>query len=163
VAVRTIYVKFGGKTGLLGAVLQDKRQQFFASMDMARDMRPLKEVLDDFAGRLYRMITTPEAVALQRMLAAEARSNPELVETFFATGPTVTREAIAQFLQRPDIRPQLRDDLPFEQLPVHLTNCILGDQMSRLLLSRQEGTPEQCAQALRGRMALFYNSVLRQA
>ncbi|RZL04408.1 MAG: TetR/AcrR family transcriptional regulator [Rubrivivax sp.] len=161
VAVRTIYIKFGGKNGLLSAMLQDKRAQFFADMDLAKDPRPVREVLDDFAARLYSLLTSPEAVALQRMLAAEARSNPQMVDTFYAMGPNVTRDAIACFLQRPDVRAQLRDDLPVDQLPVHLINCVLGDQLSRVLRGQQEGTPEQCAAARRQRMELFYRSVLR--
>lgn len=161
VAVRTLYTKFGGKNGLLSALLQDKRAQFFADMDMDRDQRPIREVLDDFATRLYSLLTSPEAVGLQRILAAEARSNPQLVDTFFAMGPNVTRDAIARFLRRPDVRAQLLDDLPEDQLPVHLINCVLGDQLSRVLRGHQEGTPEQCTEARRKRMELFYRSVLR--
>ncbi|WP_230180479.1 TetR/AcrR family transcriptional regulator [Aquabacterium sp. CECT 9606] len=161
VAVRTIYIKFGGKNGLLSALLQDKRAQFFADMDLDKDQRPIREVLDDLATRLYSLLTSPEAVGLQRMLAAEARSNPQLVDTFFAMGPNVTRDAIARFLKRPDVRDQLLDDLPEDQLPVHLINCVLGDQLSRVLRGQPEGTPEQCTAARRKRMELFYRSVLR--
>ncbi|RRS04737.1 TetR/AcrR family transcriptional regulator [Aquabacterium soli] len=161
VAVRTIYIKFGGKIGILRALMQDKRDAIFDSIDLERDPRPIREVLDDFATRLYSLLTSPEAVGLQRMLAAEARANPELVDTFFAMGPDVSRGAIAQFLQRPEVRAQLRDDLPFAQLPVLLINTVLGDQLSRVLRDRQEGTPEECALALRQRMEMFYRSVLR--
>jgi TetR/AcrR family transcriptional repressor of mexJK operon len=95
------------------------------------------------------------------MLTAEAHSNPELVDTFFDNGPNVTREAIARYLQRPEVRAQLRDDLPIAQLPVYLINCITGDQLSRVLRDHSEGTPEQCAKALQERLDLFYRSVLR--
>ena len=161
VAVRTIYIKFGGKIGILKALMQDKRDAMFDNIDMERDPRPLREVIDDFAARLYNLLTSPEAVGLQRMLAAEARANPELVDTFFAMGPEVSRGAIAQYLQRPEVRAQLRDDLPFSQLPVLLINTVLGDQLSRVLRDQQEGTPEECAQALKQRLELFYRSVLR--
>ncbi len=161
VAVRTIYIKFGGKIGILKALMQEKREQLFDSIDMGQDPRPLQEVLNDFATRLYNLLTSPDAVGLQRMLAAEARSNTELIDTFFAMGPDVSRQAIAQFLQRPEVRAQLRDDLPFEQLPVLLINAVLGDQLSRVLRDKQEGTPEECARALSQRMAMFYRSVLR--
>ncbi|MGH6646994.1 TetR/AcrR family transcriptional regulator [Aquabacterium sp.] len=161
VAVRTIYIKFGGKNGLLSALLQDKRARFFSDIDLDNDQRPLREVLEDFSTRLYNLLTSPEAMAMQRMLAAEARDNPQLVDTFFTMGPNITRDAIARFLQRPDVRAQLRDDLPEDQLPVHLINCVLGDQLSRVLRGQQEGTPEQCTAARRRRMELFYRSVLR--
>lgn len=161
VAVRTIYIKFGGKPGILRALLQEKRAEFFATMDLEHDPRPVKEVIDEFATRLYSLLTSPDAIALQRMLTAEARSTPELVDTFFDNGPNVTREAIARYLQRPQVRAQLRDDLPEAQLPVFLINCIVGDQLSRLLRDYNEGTPEQCAKAMHERLALFYRSVLR--
>jgi TetR/AcrR family transcriptional repressor of mexJK operon len=161
VAVRTIYIKFGGKLGILRALLQEKRAAFFDTMDLDHDPRPVKEVIDEFATRLYRLLTSPDAMALQRMLTAEAHSNPELVDTFFDNGPNVTREAIARYLQRPEVRAQLRDDLPMAQLPVFLINCIVGDQLSRVLRDYNEGTPEQCAKALQERLALFYRSVLR--
>lgn len=161
VAVRTIYTKFGGKAGILQAVMQAKRAEFFADMDMDLDPRPIRTVLDEFASRLYRLLTSPDSVALQRILAAEANTNPELIDTFFDNGPSVTREAIARYLRRPDVRAQLRDDVPQDQLPVYLINCILGDQHTRVLRNRQEGTPEQCQIALQQRMALFYRSVLR--
>ena len=39
VAVRTIYVKFGGKAGLLNAVLVANRERFFNTHDMEQDQR----------------------------------------------------------------------------------------------------------------------------
>ena len=45
VAVRTIYVKFGGKAGLLHAVLAAKRDRFFRSQPMETDPRPLQEIV----------------------------------------------------------------------------------------------------------------------
>lgn len=58
------------------------------------------------------------------------------------------------------MRAKLRDDLPEDELPedelaVHLINRIVGDQLSRVLRGKQEGTPEECDEALRQRMALF--------
>ena len=55
VAVRTIYVKFGGKAGLLNAVLAAKRDRFFRSQPMETDPRPLREVIDEFARQMYEL------------------------------------------------------------------------------------------------------------
>src|SRR4051812_47661700 len=49
VAVRTIYVKFGGKAGLLNAVLVANRERYFSTHDMEHDQRALKEIVADFA------------------------------------------------------------------------------------------------------------------
>jgi TetR/AcrR family transcriptional repressor of mexJK operon len=133
VAVRTIYVKFGGKAGLLNAVIADGRAQFFGSMeDMETDPRPMEDILRDFALRFLELISMPTFCSLHRMVVAEARTTPELAETFFEAGPQRTRKSWAAS-SRPDIRAQLRPDLRPELLPVFLLNCIMGDQMSRLL------------------------------
>ncbi|MYM30473.1 TetR family transcriptional regulator [Duganella sp. CY15W] len=134
VAVRTIYVKFGGKAGLLNAVIADGRAQFFGSMeDMETDPRPMEDILRDFALRFLELISIPTFCSLHRMVVAEARTTPELAETFFEAGPQRTRIELGRFFARPDIRAQLRPDLRPELLPVFLLNCIMGDHMSRLL------------------------------
>src|SRR5476649_342280 len=49
VAVRTIYVKFGGKAGLLNAVIAEGRARFFGGVfNMGTDMRPIEDILTDF-------------------------------------------------------------------------------------------------------------------
>ena len=123
-------------------------------------MRPFQVAMDDFARRLFDMATTPEAVALQRVLAAEALSQSELVDAFLGMGPHVTRDAIARYLCRKDIREQLVEDLPWAQMPVYLTNCVLGDQTTRVLGRPHELSSEGRYEALAHRMKLFYRSVL---
>ncbi|MDY0747192.1 TetR/AcrR family transcriptional regulator [Paucibacter sp. R3-3] len=161
VAVRTIYVKFGGKPGLLSALLLAKREKYFSGLDLAQDPRPLQEVIGDFSARFYELICSEEALALQRMLAAESCTNPEFVRTFFEQGPNRTRATIAAYLDRPDVRAQLREDVAHELLPVFLINCILGDQLTLMLLRPALPSPEQRAKELAQRLDLFYKAVLR--
>lgn len=161
VAVRTIYVKFGGKAGLLKAVMESRRDRFFKVRDMETDTRPFKEIIDDFAGHFVHLLCLPEAVSLQRVVIAEARDNPELAQAFFDAGPRLTRELLERFFARPDIRAQLREDLPFDLLPMHLLNCIAGDQMERFLFPQSHAYYEQVRNRLDDRLALFYRSVLR--
>jgi TetR/AcrR family transcriptional repressor of mexJK operon len=101
--------------------------------DMETDPRPMEDILRDFALRFLELISMPTFCSLHRMVVAEARTTPELAETFFEAGPQRTREELGRFFARPDIRAQLRPDLRPELLPVFLLNCIMGDQMSRLL------------------------------
>jgi TetR/AcrR family transcriptional regulator, mexJK operon transcriptional repressor len=162
VAVRTIYVKFGGKAGLLSAVLAAGRSRFFSITEMETDKRSIPEIIDDFADRFLAMITAPTALSMQRMVIAESKSNPELAQTFFATGPLETRAMLERFFARPDIAAQLHGDVDVEQLPVYLLNCIMGDQLRRFLLDDQAGAAGDDASALKRRLALFYRSALRQ-
>src|SRR5689334_22975805 len=74
VAVRTIYVKFGGKAGLLNAIIAEGRARFFAGMSsMDTDTRPMEEVLTDFCLRFLDLVSAPAFVKLHRMVIAEAK------------------------------------------------------------------------------------------
>jgi TetR/AcrR family transcriptional repressor of mexJK operon len=161
VAVRTIYVKFGGKAGLLNAVMESRRDQFFRIGALETDMRPFREIIDEFARRLLDLLSSPEPTSLQRVVIAEAPSNPELAETFYEAGPKLTRDMLDRFFARPDIRAQLREDLPFEQLPTHLINCISGDQLGRFLFPQRAVAREEVLRQLDARLGLFYRAVLR--
>ncbi len=134
VAVRTIYVKFGGKAGLFSAVIAAGRNHFFADMDdLDATTRPLRDVLADFGMHFMDLVTSPVAVALHRIVIAESQSTPELAQAYFDVGPRQTREQVVRVLSRPDIRPLLRDDVPLEMLAVQFLNCLMGDHMRRLL------------------------------
>jgi TetR/AcrR family transcriptional repressor of mexJK operon len=160
VAVRTIYVKFGGKAGLLHAVLADKRHRFFRSQPMQTDTRPLKEIVDEFARNMYELLTSQEAVDMQRIVMAEAPTNPELAEAFWNGGPRQTREMLARFFARPDIRAQLHPDIELDLLPGHLMGCIAGDQLCRFVVPSEKLSPEEGSRELDRRLALFYRGVL---
>ncbi|QJE00818.1 TetR/AcrR family transcriptional regulator [Massilia forsythiae] len=160
VAVRTIYVKFGGKTGLLHAVLAAKRDRFFGGQQMDADTRPLKEVVDEFAHRMHDLLVSQEVIDMQRVVLSEAPSNPELAEAFWNGGPRQTREMLLRFFSRPDIRAQLRPDVPVDLLPGYLMTCIAGEQMMSFMRPQEAIPAETARRELERRLDLFYRSVL---
>jgi len=165
VAVRTIYVKFGGKAGLFAAVIAAGRTHFFADMDdVDTTTRPLRDVLFDFGLHLMSLLTSPAAIALHRMVIAEAQSNPELAQAFFDVGPGQTRAHLIRLFSRPDIRAQLRDDVPLDMLTVQLLNCLMGDQIRRYLF-QPEGLPplEDIHRQLNVGLDMFLGGALRRA
>jgi len=161
VAVRTIYVKFGGKAGLLAAVLVARRGQFFQVRDMEHDTRPVKEVLDDFAHQFFDLLCNEQAIAMQRVVIAEAPGNPELADTYYDSGPRLTRAMLERFFARPDVRAQLRTDLSFDNLPSLLTSWISGDPIARLVLPHTQPARAEAHRLLAERLAMFYRAVLR--
>lgn len=161
VAVRTIYVKFGGKAGLLKAAIDANRDQFYALNDLENDTRPVPEVLLEFGLHFYNMITAPVAVRMQRMVIAEARTSPELAETFFNTGPRQTREMLARYFERPDIRVQLNDGINTALLPAFLLNCLIGDQFTRFLFDEHDALALEVSANVRQRLELFLHAALR--
>jgi AcrR family transcriptional regulator len=165
VAVRTIYVKFGGKAGLLKAIIAGGRLRQFSSMgDMQTDRRPLVQILNDFGLRFLELVSTPAAIELQRMVIAEARTNPELAATFHQAGPLQTRAMLTRFFARLDIAAQFRSDLAPAMLTSHLINCLMGDQSTRFLFLQEPG-PEMTEQDRLGPVQqgldLFLRATLR--
>lgn len=133
VAVRTIYVKFGGKAGLLNAVITEGRARYFAGMtDMETDPRPAIEILTEFSVRFVELLSLPAFIKLHRMVIAEAQTTPDLALTFFRAGPMQMREQLGCFFRRADIAAQLSTELSPETLSIHLLNCLLGDQATRI-------------------------------
>jgi TetR/AcrR family transcriptional repressor of mexJK operon len=161
VAVRTIYVKFGGKAGLLEAVLMSRRDAFFRMRDMEHDMRPFRDVVDDFAHQFFDLLCKDQLIAMQRVVIAEAADNPELARTFYDAGPRLTREMLERFFAREDIRAQLRPDLPYEQLPVFLTSAISGDAMQRFVFPHDQPRHAEAHRLLEQRLEMFHRAVLR--
>ncbi len=163
VAVRTIYVKFGGKAGLLNAIIAEGRARFFAGMSsMDTDTRPMEEVLTDFCLRFLDLVSAPAFVKLHRMVIAEAKTTPELAITFNQAGPKQTREQLSRFFARPEIKAQLRTQVPHDALAVHLINCLLGDQLSRALFGIDEQpTAEENLRRVQQGLDLFFHGVLR--
>ena len=162
VAVRTIYVKFGGKAGLFQAVLTANRDRFMAADGIEQDTRSMREIVAQFGVEFLEMITAPDALAVQRMIVAEANTNPELAQSFFEAGPRLTREMLARFFARPDIRAQLRDDLDVTLLPSYLIQCVMGDPFARFLFDPATEPREQVHARLEQRLELFYQSVLKR-
>jgi TetR/AcrR family transcriptional repressor of mexJK operon len=161
VAVRTIYVKFGGKAGLLQAVIEANRKRFFNLDQMDTDPRPLRTVITEFSRLFHDLITAPLAMSMQRMVLAEAPANPELAKAYFDAGPHQVREMLARYFARPEIRAQLRDDVALDLLPMHLLNCVMGDHFYRFLFEPAPQTHAEIMAALERRLELFFHGVLR--
>jgi TetR/AcrR family transcriptional repressor of mexJK operon len=162
VAVRTIYVKFGGKAGLFSAAITRGRARFFSDMaNLETDTRSMEEILGDYALRFLELVSQPGFVNLHRMVIAEARTTPELAETFFDAGPRKSREQLACFFSRPDIKPRLRPELPVEFLAVYFVNCLMGDTMCRMLFPPdQPPTPADIRRQAAQGVDLFLRSVV---
>jgi len=96
------------------------------------------------------------------MVVAEAKTTPELAETFFQAGPQRSREQLWRLFDRPEIRARLRPELSREVLAVHLLNCLLGDLMVRTLFPKDQlPTPEELRQQADLGLDLFLRSALR--
>lgn len=162
VAIRTIYVKFGGKAGLFKAVIMRRREEFFATTeDMEQSGVNVRDFLIDFAQRYRQLASQPDAAALYKVVIAEAHHEPELAEAFFDAGPRQTRETLARFFSRFDVQAQLHIDAPVDDLPAHFLNCVMGDYVKSLLLESRWLSAEADLMPAEVGVDLFLRGVLR--
>jgi nitrite reductase/ring-hydroxylating ferredoxin subunit/AcrR family transcriptional regulator len=134
VAARTIYAKFGGKLGLFEAVIACERDRLLANLDEhTPGKRALPDLLEDFCSRYLALVNTPRAIAIQRMVIAEAAQNPQLGRVFYDAGPGALRARLTGLFAHPLSQGAFRPGLSPEQLTNFLLSCLLGDSTQRLL------------------------------
>lgn len=135
VAIRTIYVKFGDKDGLFGAVVCAWSRQCASALEgLIGDRLPLADLLADAGMRLHTLLSDPLAVCLRQTILVKAYDNPPLARTLHDAGIGRIHAMLDSLFRRPAIRAQLRRPLPSTALPVLFINSIMGDQMLTGLL-----------------------------
>ena len=84
----TIYQHFDGKAALFGASLGRECERRLAGVFQdSGNAADLATALRDIGTRFIDMVISPEGLAIERSVMAEARRFPELAEAFFAAGP----------------------------------------------------------------------------
>lgn len=94
----TLYTYFGGRDGLLKAVLLDVMNETFQQENSPLPSQP-KPFLQFIARVTYKAVFSDEAIAIYRMAISEAPSSPELAKVFLQTGPQVARQMLSQSLK----------------------------------------------------------------
>lgn len=82
-SLATVYELFGNKQGLLRAVVDRSRQEKFADLtDAACEMESAADALRMIARRLNEHMVSPRAIAMMRIVIAEALRDPEFARDF---------------------------------------------------------------------------------
>jgi AcrR family transcriptional regulator len=85
----TIYQHFSGKAALFGAALGRECESRLAPLfESTASISDLAAALRDIGTRFVAMLISPEGLAIERTVMAEARRFPELAEAFMAAGPS---------------------------------------------------------------------------
>jgi AcrR family transcriptional regulator len=156
VAVRTIYVKFGGKAGLFDAVLRAHRERLFMDLpSLDTSGRALDASLGDFARHFLRCMTSERALALQRRVIADALDGPALPGGFLQPGLEPVLLLLADFFSRPDVACQLCTDLPPRRLARHFLACLMGGHLYWMLGDSVFPAPDEADAAIGDAVRLF--------
>ncbi|NRR31672.1 TetR/AcrR family transcriptional regulator [Oxalobacteraceae bacterium] len=144
IAVRTIYLRFGGKLGLFQAVIAAEREQMLAGLpDFPPGARPLETVLGEICLRYLNLVNSDRALAILRMVIAEAGQSPELGQAFYDAGPGAMRAHLTAMFSHPALRSRFRPELPPALLTGLLLACLLDDPTLRLLRQLPTQAPQE--------------------
>ncbi len=120
VSKATLYAYFPSLNALLRAVIQSQRETMTAALDrLPQSTSDVRRSLVNFGETLLDFLTGKEAIALQRMLAAEPALRRRLGPLTYREGPEVIRAKVARILAAAQRRGDLRrhdSELAAEQL-----------------------------------------------
>jgi AcrR family transcriptional regulator len=109
----TLWNHFPSKELLFAAVLErmttEFRSQLLLALNPADD---LEEALRKFCGRFLVKVTSPDAIALHRLITGEVGRFPEIGPIFYERGPRLTQRLLGDFLAGAMDRGLLRRDDP---------------------------------------------------
>jgi TetR/AcrR family transcriptional repressor of mexJK operon len=138
VAMRTIYTKFGGKEGILAAVIDAERarhQEELAALGL--DQMDLGSRLNRMAHHLAQRSSRPQLMRLYAMVAAEGST--QVLQALYAAGPGQAMAVLLAMFSRPEAEGLFRQDLSKEQLCEHFFSCVCGSHAMLLAPSQMPG------------------------
>lgn len=123
----TLWNHFPSKGELFAAVLENATTVYRARLSQILDEPgDLVPTLKRICISLLSKITSPEAIALHRLVVSEAGRFPEMGRIFYQLAPRHTRMMLAGFLGGAMARGQLRQDDPVTAARVLMTLCMSG-------------------------------------
>ncbi|MGE4321521.1 MAG: TetR/AcrR family transcriptional regulator [Sphingobium sp.] len=142
----TLWNYFPSKEALFAAVLDHVTTAYRARLsqilDVPGDLRP---TLLNLCTSFLEKVTSPDAIALHRLVVAEAGRFPEMGMIFYERGPRTTRLLVARFLEGAMERGLLRRDDPVTAAR-HLITLALSGGHQQILWGRIDAaTPGRIA------------------
>jgi len=152
----TLWSYFPSKEALFEAVLDHAtaafRERLSSLLDPCSD---LVSTLERFAQSFIEKVTSPEAIALQRLIQGEAGRSPEVGEIFYQRAPRRTQLLLADFLSGAMDRGALRRDDALQAARVFTALCVSGSHQQMMLGLLTDPTSEQLAEDVARTLDIF--------
>jgi len=130
----TLWNHFPSKEALFSAVLEHVTVEFRAQVLLALDPSgDLEQSVREYCHKFLVKVTSPEAIALQRLIAGEVGRFPEIGHIFYERGPRLTQLILAEFLGGAMKRGLLRTDDPLVAARSLTGLCLYGCHQQLLL------------------------------
>jgi TetR/AcrR family transcriptional repressor of mexJK operon len=123
----TLWSYFSSKEELFAAVIENAGAAFRAFMPTVFDSdQDIRVVLTRFCETFLERISRPQAIALQRLVIAQAERFPEIGRLFHEGGPAINHATLSDFFKRQMAAGILRTDDPNEAARMLLDLCTAG-------------------------------------
>ena len=136
----TVYNHFTDKETLFSAAVKQRCEELLPHEVFEVDVssRPIAELLGAIGRAFHALVTSDEAVQLQRILAARAMTDTRLAQLFYEAGPKRTLTDMDDFLRRANAAKVL--DVPdTARAAAHFCCLIKGEQHLRMMVGCCEG------------------------
>lgn len=150
-----IAATLGGSKGTLWSYFSSKEELFAAVIDHATVAfrAQLSDILQTASGglrltlRLFctsivEKVTSPTAIALHRLVVAEAGRLPEVGRIFYDRAPRQTHVLLAEFLAASMQRGELREEEPMQVARLLVSLCLSGCHQKLLMGAIEAASPD---------------------
>jgi AcrR family transcriptional regulator len=100
VSKQTLYNRFGGREGLIAAMVARRRETVTAALHAPGADDRLEETLTRYAAALLERYLSPDQTAMLRVAVAAVGDYPEAARAIYEAGPAEARRQLAAFLER---------------------------------------------------------------
>jgi AcrR family transcriptional regulator len=139
----TLWSYFPSKELLFGAVIERVTEAFRAQLSLILNPRDgMEAALRRFCEEFLRKITSPEALALHRLVMGEAGRFPEMGQIFYDRAPRMTHRLLADYLAGAMERGTLRREDPLRLAQQLIALCMTGSHQRLLVRVADEVDPE---------------------
>lgn len=134
----TLWSHFPSKDVLFAAVVDRATESFRAQLSQALNPEDeLNEALRLFCSRFLARLTSPEGLALYRLVIGETGRTPEIGQIFHARGPQIIQRLLANFLAAAMANGQLRTEDSSDAAQLLMQMCLSGSH-HHLLMGRTD-------------------------
>lgn len=156
----TLYELFGNKEGLLHAMIREATARVWEEVRW-KDAPPAltEEGLVEVACQLLREITAPSSVSVFRIVFAEGRRMPDIVDLFLDSGPHAVRRQLADWFRAAQAEGRLAEGPAAEDLMEAFLGLILGDYNLRCGLRDEPADARDVERYVRLVVRIFLHGV----
>jgi TetR/AcrR family transcriptional regulator, mexJK operon transcriptional repressor len=96
----TVYSHYGDKDALFTATIRAKCEEMLPpTLFQAAEKGPIRRQLTSIARAFFALVTSPEAIGMQRVMSTLMDTNSRLPQMFWEAGPQRVHDGFAEFLR----------------------------------------------------------------